>query len=328
MPTVETVRGRVSSDELGTVFMHEHIFLVDREVRDEYPALVWRDDRDERIELARQALRELKERGVDTLVDCTAPGLGRHIPDVVAVNQGVDLNIVVSTGYYTFADLPRSLKLYPRSERTREDVLTELFIGDVRDGIGDSGVRAGALKCCTDAPGVTPDVERILRAIAWAHRETGVFITTHTLAANRSGLDQQRILAEEGVDLTRVVIGHTGDTTDLDYIRALLDRGSTIGSDRFGFYLDTNATLEERVRVVAELCSLGYTDRIILSHDYSAHVDARRPGTFFDGFPHWRYTHLLDDVLPALREAGVTEEQLDQMLVANPRRLLTPGQPY
>ncbi len=99
-----------------------------------------------------------------------------------------------------------------------------MFVRDITDGIADTGVKAGILKCATDEPGVTPGVERVLRAVAQAHRATGVPISTHTHARTRRGLEQQRIFAEEGVDLSRVVIGHSGDTTDLDYLEAVMAR--------------------------------------------------------------------------------------------------------
>src|SRR5205823_4285441 len=131
-----------------------------------------------------------------------------------------------------------------------------------------------------------------------------------------SGLDQQRIFAEVGVDLSRVVIGHSGDTEDYDYLERLLERGSYLGLDRFGLdqlfglhYLST----DRRVRQVAELCRRGYADRLVLSHDASAFSDAR-PRDFVQRFwPHWHYNHIPLDVLPALREAGVTEAQIDLM---------------
>src|SRR5262249_53338962 len=157
----------------------------------------------------------------------------------------------------------------------------------------------------TDRAGVTPNVERVLRAAAQAHLATGVPITTHTTVADRNGLDQQRIFAEEGVDLRRVVIGHSGDSTDLAYLREIADRGSTIGADRFGLSMAGFPTFEERVATVAQLCRLGYADRIVLSHDYTPYSD-----WFDDAFaaslpPDWRQTLVSDAVVPALREAGV-----------------------
>ena len=112
------------------------------------------------------------------------------------------------------------------------DHVADLFIRDITQGIGNSGVKAAIIKCATDEGGLTPGVERVLRACARTHRQTGVPITTHTHAPSFRGRDQQRVFEEEGVDLSRVIIGHCGDSTDLDYLKELMDRGSMIGMDR------------------------------------------------------------------------------------------------
>jgi phosphotriesterase-related protein len=126
-------------------------------------------------------------------------------------------------------------------------------------------MRPAILKCATDEPGVTKDVERILRATAQAHRKTGVPISTHTHARRRVGLDQQRIFREEGVDLMRVVIGHSGDTTDLGHLEELIINGSYIGMDRFG--IETILSFEDRVKTVADMCKRGHANKMMLSHD-------------------------------------------------------------
>src|SRR5205807_2920715 len=131
----------------------------------------------------------------------------------------------------------------------------EMFVRDIEQGIADTGVKAGILKCATDEDGLTPGVERILRAVAQAHRRTGVPISTHTHVATRRGLDQQRIFREEGVDLSRVIIGHSGDSTDLEYLEELLAAGSYLGLDRFG--IDTITPFEQRIDTVVRLCERG-----------------------------------------------------------------------
>jgi phosphotriesterase-related protein len=167
---------------------------------------------------------------------------------------------------------------------------------------------------------VTVAVERALRATAAAHRETGVPITTHTAVAHRSGLDQQRIFTEEGVDLQRVVIGHSGDSSDLDYLRQLLDAGSLIGADRFGMYMAGRPSREQRLATVVKLCELGYAGQIVLSHDKTIRTDWNFDESMV--FPdQWHQTHIVDETIPDLRNAGVTAEQVRQMTVDNPRRL-------
>jgi phosphotriesterase-related protein len=197
--------------------------------------------------------------------------------------------------------------------------MADLFVRDIEEGVLDTGVRAGILKCATDEPGVTEGVEAVLRAVARAHRRTGVPISTHTHAPSERGLEQQRIFEEEGVDLSRVVIGHSGDTTDADYLEKLVAKGSYIGMDRFG--VDVILPFEERVRIVAEMCRRGHADRMVLSHDAMCFSDWFDWPLVQQVTPNWVYTHITDDVVPALEKEGVTEDQVRQMLVGNPRRI-------
>ena len=200
------------------------------------------------------------------------------------------------------------------------DPMVDMFVRDITEGIADTGIKAGVIKCATDRPGVTPDVERVLRACARTHLETGCPITTHTHAQTKRGLEQQAIFKEEGVDLEQVVIGHSGDSDDLDYLLELIDNGSYLGMDRFG--IDGYLPTAERVAVVAELCRRGYADRLVLSHDASCYLDWIPGELPPSGMEHWNYLHISTDVLPALRASGVDERQIDTMLVDNPRRFL------
>jgi phosphotriesterase-related protein len=197
--------------------------------------------------------------------------------------------------------------------------MVDMFVSDIEKGIAGTDIKAAILKCATDEPGVTPGVERVLRAVAQAHRRTGVPISTHTHAATRRGLEQQRIFAEEGVDLNRVVIGHSGDTTDLGYLTELISAGSYIGMDRFG--VDVFLGFEDRVNTVAQMCERGHADKMVLSHDASCLMDWLPEEMVSVVMPNWHYLHIHNDVIPALKARGVTDEQLTTMLVDNPRKI-------
>ena len=145
------------------------------------------------------------------------------------------MQLVASTGYYTADVLPAYFQTHgPGRLVGGPDPLVELFVRDIEVGIAGTGVRAGMLKVVTDQPGLTPDVRRVMEAAATAHRRTGVPITTHTHAPSRNGRDQLAFFVERGVAPDRLVIGHCGDSEDLDYLRELMDAGATIGMDRFG----------------------------------------------------------------------------------------------
>jgi phosphotriesterase-related protein len=307
---VETATGPVSTSDMGFTLMHEHIFVLSEGVAANFPS-VW--DEEAKKKEAVEVLRRLKDRGVSTLLDPTVLGSGRNVPLVQQVARESGLQVIVATGLYTYDELPYYFQ-------TRSvDHMAELFVQDITEGVQGTSVRAGVLKCATDHPGVTPGVEKVLRAVAKAHRRTGVPITTHTEAKSQRGLAQQDVFESEGVDLSRVIIGHSGDTEDIEYLTKLLERGSYIGMDRFG--LDVYLPTEKRVAVVARLCEMGYAERMVLSQDAAVYMDWFTPEVQKALGPKWSHFHILDDVLPALRQAGVSEEQIRTMTVENPRRI-------
>ncbi len=315
---VQTARGAIDSASLGVTLMHEHVFVLDSEVFHNYPE-EWGDE-DQRVNDAVARMNELKSRGVDSIVDLTVMGLGRYIPRIQRIAGQTNLNIIVATGIYTYNELPTYFHYRgPGTIFGGPEILTEMFVRDIEQGIAETGVRAGILKCATDYLGVTKDIDRILRATAHAHRQTGVPISTHTYAKKKVGLDQQRVFREEGVDLSRVVIGHSGDTTDLAYLEELMGNGSYIGMDRFG--IDTILPFEDRVATVAELCRRGHANQMVLSHDAACfnHWLPERP--LQASLPRWNYLHIHNDVIPALKATGVTDQHLHTMLVENPRKV-------
>jgi phosphotriesterase-related protein len=316
MATVETVRGPVDTSELGRTYMHEHVFVLTPDVQQNYPE-EWGSEED-RVADAVAKLKAAAAQGTRTFVDPTVVGLGRYIPRIVQVAERVpELNLIVATGCYTYDQVPFFFH-YRSAELGVTEPMVDMFVSDITEGIAGTGVKAAFLKCAIDAQGMTDGVERIMRAVARAHRQTGAPITVHTHPGSHTGLEVKKVLCDsEGVDPTRVVLGHSGDSSDADHLAALADFGFILGMDRFGINLET--TFEARCDVVVELCRRGYADRMVLSHDASCYIDWIDP-SLFGMLPQWNYLHIHDDVLPYLREHGVSEEQIDTMLVANPRR--------
>ena len=322
MAKISTVNGIIDTSRLGVTLMHEHIFVLSPEINQNYPE-TWGDE-ESRIEQAVRSLQSLKSGGVDTLVDLTVIGLGRYIPRIQRIASQVDLNIIVATGLYAFDELPPYFRFRKSGMRLPgSDVLAEMFLRDIREGIAETGVKAAILKCATDIQGVTAGVERVLRAVSKAHRETGAPVSTHAHVRNQSGLEQQRIFEEEGVDLSRVVIGHCGDTAEIAYLEKLMEKGSFIGMDRFG--IDAILPFSRRVDTVAELCRKGYAGKIVLSQDAACYNDNYPEESLAKAAPDWNYLRVMKDVVPALKERGVTDEQILTMLVQNPRRIFESG---
>jgi len=318
MASVNTVKGPIDTSSLGVTLMHEHVFVLSTEIMQNFPG-PWGEE-EKRVAEAIIRMNELKSRGVDTIVDLTVIGLGRYIPRIQRIAAETDINIVVATGVYTYNDVPLYFHFQgPGTELGGPETMVDMFVQDIEEGIAGTGVKAAILKCATDRPGVTPGVERVLRAVAKAHLCTGVPISTHTHAHTERGLEQQRIFEEEGVDLSRVVIGHSGDTTDIAYLEKLIANGSYIGMDRFG--IDVLLSFEDRVNTVAKMCERGHADKMVLSQDAACFNDWLPEAALPVVLPNWHFLHIHNDVLPALRERGVTDEQIDTMLVRNPRRI-------
>ena len=310
---VETVRGPVELTELGPTLMHEHVFVLDPEALINF-GHVWGPrywDEDVRIADAIAKLQRLRSSGIQTLVDPTALGLGRDIPRIQRINAEVDLNIVVATGVYAFLELPCFLAY--RSD----DAIVELFVRELREGIDDTGVKAAFLKCAVEMHGLVGDVPRILAAVAAASIETGAPVMVHTNAIAKTGLPALDALTRAGVDPARIVIAHAGDSNDLEYLRAIADTGAALGCDRFNIaHFNPD---EKRIETLVALIAEGYTGQVHLGHDAACFNDFMIGNPFFvDEQPD--YLHISTHILPALLEAGATQEQIDQMLVANPQR--------
>jgi phosphotriesterase-related protein len=319
MPTISTATGEISVDELGFTLMHEHIFIRTPELQEAFPGFMGWDEETE-IARARERLTRLRQSGVDTIVDMTAPGLGREIHRVLRAIEGTGLQVILVTGFYTFTDLPWPMKYNGPGkvfDEPGDEMLVDLFVGDVERGIQGTEVKAAVLKCCTDEPGVTEDIGRIIRAVAKAHLRTDAPIITHTHAPTRRGLDQQRILAEEGVDLTRVLIGHSNETADLDYLTALMDAGSYIGFDRCG--LDEVLDRELQIETLVELCRRGYAEKIVLSHDRHCRSDWFREEDVERILPRWNHGYVQGTLIPTIQELGVSDAEVEQMTSINPK---------
>lgn len=314
MATVNTVAGPVDTSELGFTLMHEHIIVKSPGVVENFPS-VW--NREEEIERAVTRLGDVAARGVKTLVDATAD-LGRDIHFVAEVARRSGVQIIVATGLWI--EVPRYF------QTRRADVMAELFTKEINEGIAGTQIKAGIIKCATDEAGATADIEKVLRACARVHRATDVPITTHTFAAGQTGTVQQDIFQSEGVDLSRVIIGHSGDSKDIDYLSRLIGRGSYIGMDRFG--LDMFLPTADRVATIAQLCKMGHADKMVLSHDANSYMDWFERSLLEMTTPDWHYNFIPDSVIPALVESGVTEEEIHQMTVENPRRIFERCQPY
>jgi phosphotriesterase-related protein len=327
MATVETVTGPIDVDELGTTLIHEHLVYRDEAVAYHWPHIgSVKPATAESVgaeggvfEAALESARAVADRGVKTVCEPTGMFGGRDVEFSRRVAEETGIQLVACTGIYTYDYLPMFFA-------TRDaDAVADLFVHDLERGIRDTGIKPAFLKCAADEPGITENVDKLHRAVARASLRTGAPIMAHSRPASETGPRQIEIFEEEGADLARVQIAHTGDTDDLDYIERLLDKGVLVGMDRYG--LDLFLPTEKRNATVLALLERGYADRMFLSQDYCASFDWYPPEVVeqFDqagAATNWSMTFVFDQVIPDLLEAGMTDEQLQTMLVENPKRWL------
>jgi len=315
MPSVETVHGPVDVEELGRTLIHEHFRATDEGVRHQFPHLY---DEQEEWENAIADANAVKGHGIRTVVEPSALFLQRDAAFSKRVADEAGIQVVLATGVYTYDHLPQPLL------NRDEDALADIFVHEIENGIQGTGVKPAFIKCAADEPGLTPNVEKVHRAAARASNRTGRPIMAHSRPASGTGLEQMRVFTEEGVDAAKVHVAHTGDTDDLDYIRRLLATGCWIGMDRYG--LDIFLATDRRNATVLALLEEGYANRMFLSQDYCSTLDwfAREVQDYLKAneVPDWSMTFLFESVIPTLREGGMTDEQLDQMMVENPKRWL------
>lgn len=317
MGMVNTAGGPVDASALGQTLAHEHVNIRTPGVRENWPE---RSNRDAAKANAITRINAAKALGIRSFVDLTTADMGRDPELLREVQTATGVNIIPATGIYWTV---------PRYWLGRDaDDLAKAFIADFEQGIQGTGVKPGAIKLATDqgAGGLDEVNEKCLRAGARAHRATGLPILTHN-GPPASAAEQQRIFKDEGVDLSHVAVGHVGDTADVDYLKRLMEDGGVIALDRFG--MDPILSFEDRVNTLVTLCKEGYADRIVLAHDSCCGIDwAPDISMMAERMPNWHMAHVSEKVLPALRERGVTDAQINQLMVENPARLLDPATPY
>jgi phosphotriesterase-related protein len=326
MARIETVTGPVDADDLGTTLIHEHLRTRDEAVHGQWPqakssgGIPEREHPGDGYEAAIEVAGAAVELGVKTIVDPTAMFLGRDVEFMRRVSEQTGLQVVPCTGIYTYDHLP------PFFVGRDPDQIADLFVADIERGIQGTEIKAAFIKCAADEPGVTENVEKVHRAAAKASIRTGAPIMAHSRPASETAPRQVEIFLEEGVEPSKIQIAHTGDTDDLDYIERLLETGVWIGLDRYG--LEMFLPYEQRQVTTLALLERGYADRIFLSADSCGTIDwfpqAAIEQMLAAGMAKdWDIRMVPQRVLPDLREAGLTGDQEQTIMVANPVAWLT-----
>ncbi len=302
MHEVMTVTGPVAADRLGFTLMYEHLLLDLTKDSWAVNSLLYEP------ELALLEVSRYKDSGGVTLVDQTSRGLGQQPLTVKAIAEETGLQIVLGCGWY------REPYYEPYLNRWYADQIAEQMVADLTEGIDNTGVRAGIIgELGAHDRWVSPVEERVLRAGARAQKKTGVTLTTHG-TKSPVALQQLDILSEEGVDLGRVVVGHSHSWPYPDFHEEIVRRGAWLSFDTLS---DSNEyELSKAVRLIKAVLDAGNIGRLLLSHDvcYRTHYVAYG-GSGYDFIPTRLFSHLA--------KIGITEDMFAQIMVDNPRRALT-----
>lgn len=300
MQNVQTVLGEISPAELGFTLPHEHVF------HDVYEITLNSHMILSDPTVARRELTIFKEKGGRTIVDQTVHGLNPNPEALRQVAADVGINIVAGTGFYWERFHPAWLGGMSESD------IVKLLVSDLTVGFSGTDIKAGIIgEIGTNHRAISPTEERVIRACATAQREVGVPISTHALFT-RIGMDQAHAFADAGANLDKLVIGHVDTTPDVDYHEELLQFGVWIAYDSIG-QLDKQPD-EQRADGIVELIRRGHRDRILLSADVGKRGALRSYGG--NG-----YDHVITGFLPLLTARGLSDEDIDALTVANPRRL-------
>lgn len=314
---VMTVTGHVPTDSLGMTLIHEHFTFA-------YPGWYADDslapyNRDTAETVCLKVLEDVKKLGVKTIVDATAADMGGRDPILLKnLSEKSGINIIAATGLFPESLGAGNYYKWQSTMRGREleEDLYELFSTELSVGIRGTGVKAGIIKVGTGDPVISDYESTVFRAAVRVAKETGVSIITHTEGPN-VGPAQQDLFLELGADPGRVMIGHQNNSENISYALNQLDKpGFYLGFDRVNPLMSTAS--EENI---ASLVAQGFGDRIMLSHD-CIFMWLGRPGTLPAQYSEWYPDYLFKRLLPRMKSAGITETQISEILVKNPRRFL------
>lgn len=314
---INGVLGPIYTEALGQTLMHEHVACVDWSLRMCFGEQFF--NYEEIKQLAVLRLKEAYEAGIRTIVDGTPINLGRDIHLIHDVAKESGVNIIASTGFYSH--------MQPNLEFRAERQIKDLLVSECTEGINGTGIRPGILKAAVDRPGISDYNRKILRAVGSAAAETELPVFCHTCPSIRNGNEAFDILVQSGVPAHRIILGHSGDCNDADYLESLLEKGAWLGMDRFDLSCEVFSPFEQRIAVIVELCRRGWAGKMFLSHDsstylcyynyWSKHKEQIRENS--EGM----FTRIHRLVIPELQRQGVSESDIHTMLVKNPRHFFS-----
>lgn len=320
--TINTVLGPIPVDKLGTTLIHEHVAL--GTVGYYCDATRYPFNREAIIANYLKTISDAKACGVQSLVDATPADLGRDAGLLKEVSEKSGLNIIAATGFYTESGgASQYFKSIESMVGGGVSEAVELLEKEITQGIQDTGVKAGVMKVATGFGTITPYEKMTFIAAAKVQKATGVPIITHT-EAGTMGPEQADLLISEGADPKHIMIGHANGSADLSYHVKTLNKGVYLGFDRFGIDVPAFRTGPDSIMLgcMIALINMGYTSQLMMSHDSVGTWLGKpmpRVGLPTEDTKNWYPTHIHKHIIPALREAGITDNQINTIMVENPR---------
>lgn len=318
---VNTVLGPVDVESLGKTLMHEHFFFG-------YPGYfgnsVYPVNKEEIIRVGVEVAEKAKAHGVQTIVDATPNDSGRDPLLLAEIAERAGINIIFSTGYYYEGEGAPAYFKFKKAIGAAEEEIYEMFMTEIEKGVGDTGLKPGVIKLGTSKGEITEYEQMFFKVAARVQRETGVPIITHTQEGT-CGPEQAELLVSEGANPKQILIGHMDGNTDIKYHHRTLEQGVFVGFDRFGIQGFVGAPMDrERIGTLLGLIGLGYEDQLMLSHD-TVNVwlgkSPEWPEELAKLIENWHISNVFENIIPALKKGNVTDEQINTILVENPKRI-------
>ena len=311
---INSVLGPVDTADLGFTLIHEHLLIGWAGWQWDQKAAI---DRKQEMAKAVDMLQELKSLGVQTFVDPCPMDIGRDAEFMAEASEKSGMTIIGSTGlYHSVMGIPSYY------HGLSEEEIADIFITDITEGMAGTTIKAGIIKNATNANVVSEQETKVHLASGRAQVATGAPIITHTDEAGPMGIAQLDLYESRGVKPNRVAIGHSCGNGNIPYLLSVIDRGAFLAFDRFGFGL--SATDEVRIAALLGIIGLGHADRMLLGHDSVSTFLGRGgfnpPPEIAEKVVNWKPTHLIKNIFPRLKEAGVSQETIDTMMIHNPRR--------
>jgi len=316
--SIQTVDGTATPEDLGPTLMHEHLAI---------GWAGWESDtvrpgpsRNEMLAVCRDRIAEIQDLGVRTLIDPCPNDLGRDVELMAEVASKTGFRIICATGLYKEDQGGAPYWKFRAQFGGSAEAIAELYISELSEGIGRTGIKAGIIKVATGAPAISDYERTLLEAAAIASKETGAPITTHT---DEGGLgdEQLAILTGHGVPAQRIIIGHSCGSSDHDYHMRIVRGGGYLGFDRFGISILQSDDV--RVASLLRLLEKGCASRVVVSHDSVwcwRGEPIPSPEAFAPLLEIWNPSHFHKRIVPRLKDGGATDEQISMLLEENPRR--------